>query len=146
MIDTIKNGMIVYPKYIDNEIKFDILDLLVIAPPPEDFNYEADIKYLYYKDNKLVGIIAYNLGEMNGNVAPLFIHVIGHPDFTHTKTGYKFLYDTFRDLKKTYPIIIAHIPNERENMIRLALRAGFVEYATKEIGSKYYWLDLRKIK
>jgi hypothetical protein len=123
----------------------DIIDLLLIANPPEEFNYDADIKYLYYKKAKLVGIIAYNLGRIAHEETPLFIHVIGHPDFTHTRKAYNFLYDTFRDIKQKYKIIVAHIPNDRQYMINFALKVGFVEYSQVK-DSKYYYMDLGKIK
>ena len=140
-----KSKYIVCPKYINEQIRFDIFCLLQISKPPEEFNYEADIKYLYYKENKLVGIIAYNIGNSDGQKIPVFIHVIGHPDFSHTREGYNFLYDTFRDLKKSYNIVVTHIPDDRTRMIRFALKAGFKEYSREE-GSKYYYLDLEKIK
>jgi len=144
-ISFVDNGYVVLEKYIGQKTRKDIFDLLCIAKPPEEFNYEADIKYLYYKQDNLVGIIAYDLSESDGNKVPLFIHVIGHPDFTHTRQGYNFLFDTFRDLKRNYNIIVAHTPNDRVGIIRLMLKVGFVMYSEAK-DSKYYYLDLGKIK
>jgi len=113
--------------------------------PPEDFNFDADIKYLYYEEDVLLGLIAYNLGKIGQEETPLFIHVILAPEFRRTKKAYKFLYYTFRDIKLKYKIIVAHIPNDREQMIQFALKVGFVMYSEAK-DSKYYYLDLEKIK
>jgi hypothetical protein len=119
---------------------------LLVANPPEEFNYKADVKYLYYEGNKLLGIIAYNLGRIAREETPLFIHIILAPELRRSKRAYKFLYDTFRDMKAKYKIIVAHIPNEgREYMVGLALKVGFVMYSESK-DSKYYYLDLEKIK
>lgn len=130
---------------INNEVKWDIVSLLLVANPPEEFNYKADVKYLYYKEKKLLGIIAYNLGRIAQEETPLFIHVILAPELRRTKIAYKFLYDTFRDMKLKYKIIVAHIPNDREYMVRFALKVGFVMYSEAK-DSKYYYLDLEKIR
>lgn len=145
MTTTELNGYIILDKYIDEQTKKDIDDLLDIAKPPEEFCYEADIKYMYYKEGRLVGIIAYNIALVGQRETPVFIHVILHPDFQRTKEAYKFLFDNFRNIKQKYNLIIAHIPNDREQMINFALKVGFVMYNEEE-NSKFYYLDLEKIR
>ena len=138
------NGLIKFGKVINNEIKLDIIELLLVTNPPEEFDYKADIKYLYYKEGKVLGIMAYNLVPMEKVPTPLCVHIIGEPAFSRTKEGYEFLLDTFRDLKKEHKVICTHIPDDRQYIIKPMLRFGFVEYSKDEYG-KFYYLDLSKI-
>lgn len=108
---------------------------------PDPFEYDCSYKYLYYKQGKLVGIMAYNLVPMVDRLIPLCVHIIGEKTFRHTVTAYKFMLDTFKDLKKSYNIVVVHIPNDRDYIIKGMVRFGFTEYSEDAYG-KYYYMYL----
>ena len=139
------NGVVKLGREISNSVKLDILDLLLIATPPEEFSYDAGIKYLYYRDGKVLGLLAYNLVPMARIPTPLLIHIIGEHAFRKTREGYNFMLSTFLDLKKDHKVICTHIPNDRMYIIKPMLKFGFVEYSEDKYG-KFYYLDLEKIQ
>jgi hypothetical protein len=112
---------------------------------PDEFDWKADLKYLYYKEGKILGMMIYKIIPMLGKPTPLVVHIVGTEGFKKTRAGYEFMMDTFRDLKKTYNIICAHIPNERTYIINPMLKFGFASYSEDSYG-KYYYLYLDKLR
>lgn len=106
----------------------------------ENFNYEAEFIYPWYKEAKLVGLVAYMLQkDQAGNKLPRFIHVILDKEVRRSKEAYTFVMDSFRDLKyKGYDRVVAVIPHWKKFMIVLAYKFKFKQYASDE---QYgYWL------
>ena len=138
-----RNNWLRLGKFISNDFKLDILEFLLDTPIPDEFEWKADFKYLYYKDSKIVGMMIYKLVPMVGKPTPLCVHIIGEEKFKKTPTAYKFMLETFKDLAKDYKTLCAHIPNERTYIINEMVRFGFREYSEDSYG-KYYFLGLEK--
>lgn len=103
----------------------------------ERFNYDAEFMYRLNEKDKLVGVIAYMLQKDRlGNEYPRFIHVILDKSVRRSKVAFKFLQNTFDDLKsKGYSTVVAIIPSWKKHMMLLAIKAGFVRYTSdKEYG------------
>ena len=109
----------------------------------ENFNYDAEFMYNYVKDGKLVGVVAYMLQkDLGGNEYPRFIHVLIHPSIRKTKEAYKFVMNTFKDIKsKGYEVVVAVIPNWKQYMITLAEGFKFKEYHHDD-EYKYYSMNI----
>jgi hypothetical protein len=136
---TIKLG-----KTLDAHTKDDITEFAFDLEIPDKFEYDADIKYLCYKGNILVGMMVYNIVLMNSEPTPLCVHIIGEKAFRKTRAAFEFMLDTFRDLKKDYKVLCTHIPNDRKYIINPMIKFGFNEYAQDDYG-KYYYIELERI-
>ena len=110
---------------------------------PDEFEWKAALKYLYYKNGRVVGMMIYNLVPMVGKLTPLCVHIVGEEKFKKTPTAYKFMIATFKDLAKDYKTLVTHIPNDRTYIINEMVRFGFKEYSEDSYG-RYYFLDLEK--
>jgi len=75
---------------------------------------------------------------------PMFIHVILDESIKRTKEAYGFLMFQFNDMKISHTIIVAHVPDEKDEMIRFAMKMGFEPYSETN-DSTYLYLDLEKI-
>ena len=106
----------------------------------EDFNYEAEFIYPWYKEDKLIGIIAYMLQQdQQGNKYPRFIHIILDKSVRRSKEAYKFVLDSFKDIKSQgYDKVVAVMPKWKRYMIVLAIKLKFKQYSSDD---KFgYWL------
>lgn len=116
------------------------LELFVLANEiGEEFNYAAEYLYTHYKDDKLVGVLAFSKErDKTGREYPRFCHIILGESFRGTKESYKFLVDSLSDLKnKGYDTVIAIVPHWKKHIQWLILRLRFKEY---EKDDKYgYW-------
>lgn len=118
---------------LDNDIK-------------EDFNYDAEYMYRYVKDGKLVGVVVYMLqDDVSGNKYPRIIHVILDTSIRRRKEAYKFIINTFRDLKeKGYKVVIAIVPRWKMFMIALAEKLTFKMFAEDE-NNYYYFMNINDL-
>lgn len=112
----------------------------------EKFNYEAEFMYPWYKEAKLVGLVAYMLqADQQGNKYPRFIHVILDKSIRRTKEAYQFVLDSFRDIRsRGYDKVIAVIPHWKKYMIVFAMKFKFKLYSSdKDYG--YWILDINDL-
>lgn len=106
----------------------------------ENFDYEAEYKFVGKKDNKIIGVIAYRLQKLdNGEIVPRFIHVIISHEFRKTKTAVCFLDMTELYLKgKGYKYSIAYIKFNNKFMKKLALTYLYEFYSSDEQGEYFF--------
>jgi hypothetical protein len=127
---------------IEPSVKSDIEIFVKNVGIPEEFDYQADLKYIYYRDDRILGIMAYNLVPMKDELVPLAIHIIGDYAFRKTSKAFRFMLSTFNDLKIKYPMICAHVPHDWYYITIPMQKFGFISYASDSYG-KYYYLELK---
>lgn len=135
MTTTTHNLVIENSKYLER----DVLDLIDNSNIGEPFQYDDKYRFVARQDGKLVGIIAYDLVSMGGKEYPKIEHIIFHPDFQRKRTSLKFLKETEKLLRlEGYTQFIAFINNNKELMIRLAMKFGYAPYHELDDGKYYY--------
>ena len=104
----------------------------------EEFHSECEFKFVGRIDDKLVGIIAYRLGELQGIPCPQFCHVIVEAEFRGDEEVRILLKDSENLLKsmgyfKTYCYILSY----KKYMHKSALRHGYEEFQSDGEGTFY---------
>ncbi len=120
-----------------------ILELITHAEIGEEFRTEAQYKFVGKYKDKLIGIVAYEVVklEIDGetNEYPRFIHVIIHPDFRRKRILIPFLIQTERILNRDgYFQTMAYIKTEKAQMMELAMKFGYKQYAEDTEGKFFY--------
>ena len=106
----------------------------------EEFNARSEFKFAGYEDEKLVGVIVYELMKVDsGQELPRFIHVVLSEEFRRSKQAVKLLRATEKELKKMgYSQLVAYILDQRKHMQVLAEKFGYKKYGDFYMGSYYY--------
>lgn len=112
----------------------------------EEFNFNAEFQYLHYKENQLLGLVAYmKEKDSTGAEYPRFIHVVLDKSIRRSKEALDFILDSFEDLKtKGYEKVVAVIPHWKKHMQIFARKFNFIQYAKdEEFG---YWVaDINRV-
>ena len=114
------------------EIEAEIVALSKICKISEDYDLACDLVYIWVKDGKIVGVIAYKREYFDdGRVIPRIEHIFGTIEVRKTISGVKFLRYTEKALMaRGFNQITAYITN-KEYMREYALKDGYVEYSEK---------------
>lgn len=107
----------------------------------DNFEYDADVIFLHYKKDKIVGIMAFDLLPMQGVPTPVVTHIIGDKSFRRTKEAVNFMLDTFRYFKEDYTSICVELNTSKTFLIRQMVALGFAKYY-ETMHCDFYYLDL----
>jgi len=125
------------------ELDREILTLISESDIREDFDSSADYKFVAKYKDKIVGIIAYRVVLNGGGKRyPRFVHIIFHKDFKRSKIAYAFARETERLLLRDgFSQAMAYIRTEKAEMMDLAKKFGYKQYAEDD-GGKFFYKDL----
>lgn len=112
----------------------------------EEFDWDG-LKYLVVakEHNKLFGLVAYGLLEIEGKAYPRFLHIIITPEKRKTRRGILLMLKSEEYMRKLgYRQTIAYIMDslkDRDMNERYAMKFGY-KYYTKNNEGKYFYKDL----
>ena len=117
----------------------DVIELIKNSKINEEFNYDAEYKFIQRDGDNLVGLVFYDLQETKGKEYPRFIHVIIHPKYKRNRLAYKMLKESEKVLvEEGHKQIVAQIDNDKTLMIQLATKFGYKRYANRNGYGFYY--------
>jgi hypothetical protein len=130
------------------EVEAEIIALCEACKMGENYDTACDLVYIWIKDEKIVGVIAFKLYKFtDGRELPRIQHVIFHPDYASKKkarSSFLFLRKVFVMVGKKYSqcwaYVVSSIPIE-QYMKQMAIKLGFKKYSEDKDG-EYFALQL----